>query len=127
MVLNLHHVPGRLRVCLAKLRGESRAIVPLHSELLSIPGIESASISAQTGSVTIFYRRHEFELDAFWSALRRLGYLDEAAHAGPSASSSPAIEAVGASAASALGDAVVSAVVKHFVDRSALSLIRLLV
>ncbi|HEY8162535.1 MAG: HMA2 domain-containing protein [Methylocystis sp.] len=126
MVLDLHHVPGRLRVCLAKLKGDSRAIVPLHSELLSIPGIESASISAQTGSVTIFYRRSELELDTFWATLRRLGYLDEATQAGPSSHSARSTEALGASAASALGDALVSAVVKHFVDRSALSLIRLL-
>jgi hypothetical protein len=119
MVLHLHHVPGRLRVCLANLRGVSRAIVPLHSELLSLPGVEAASISPQTGSVTIYYRRNAFDLEIFWATLRRLGYLGEATHAEPVASAR-------VNAVDAFGEALGAALVNYVVDRSALSLIRLL-
>jgi hypothetical protein len=125
MVLHLHHVPGRLRVCLADLVGNSRAIIPLHSELLCVPGVQSASINSHTGSVTIFYRRNDFDLEAFWAALRRLGHLDEAAQAGPAISR--AIDSAATNVASAFGEAVASALIKHVVDRSALSLIRLLI
>ncbi len=124
MVLHLHHVPGRLRVCLASLKGNPRAVPSLHCELLSIPGVESASLSPHTGSVTVLYQRDRFDVGTFWVKLRELGYLD-APYVEP-ASVSPMKEAALSSAASALGEALVSATIKHLVDRSAFSLIKML-
>ncbi|MBU6526018.1 hypothetical protein OGR47_03185 [Methylocystis sp. MJC1] len=125
MVLHLHHVPGRLRVCLAKLIGDSRAIIPLHSALLAVPGVRSASINAHTGSVTVLYHRNDFDLEAFWGTLRRQGCLSDPSTAEPAVSSRR--DSVAAGAASAVGEALASAVVKHLFDRSALSLVKLLV
>ncbi len=125
MVLHLHHVPGRLRICLQKLKSNPRAIAPLHAELLSIPGVESASLNHHTGSVTIYYRRDAFEIKDFWARLHALDYLDDAPQAEPAAKSR-AREAVVTSAASALGEALASAAIKHLIDRSAWSLIKLL-
>ncbi|MBL1257567.1 hypothetical protein [Methylocystis sp. Sn-Cys] len=123
MVLHLHHVPGRLRVCLANLVGHSRAIIPLHSALLSVPGVRSASINAHTGSVTVLYHRADFDLEAFWATLRRQGCLsDQAGEPAPSHSA----DSVATSAASGLGQALASALVKSLFDRSALSLVKLL-
>ncbi|WP_159726745.1 HMA2 domain-containing protein [Methylosinus sp. Ce-a6] len=128
MVLDLHHVPGRLRVRLAGLRGYARAIVPLHSELLAIPGVKSASIRAHSGSVTIFYDRGCFEIESFWSTLRRLGYLDAASQTAESASpSSSRMNAVAATATATIAEAIVGEVVKHVLGRSAGALIRLIV
>lgn len=124
MVLHLHHVPGRLRVCLANLIGHSRAIIPLHSALLSVPGVRSASINAHTGSVTVLYRSADFDLEAFWATLRREGCLTDQA-AEPTTSRSA--DSVVTGAASALGEALASAVVKSLFDRSALSLVKLLI
>ncbi len=124
MVLHLHHVPGRLRICLQKLKSNPRAIAPLHAELQSIPGVESASLNHHTGSVTIYYRRNAFEIKDFWARLRALDYLDNAPQAEPAAP--PRMrEAVVTSAASALGEALASAAIKHLVDRSAWSLVKL--
>lgn len=132
MVLDLHHVPGRLRVRLAGLRGNPRAIVPLHCELLAIDGVKSASIRAHSGSVTIFYDRGRFETETFWSTLRRLGYLDAAPQSAASPpwtapTSSSRMETVAAAATSAIAEAVVGEVVKHVLGRSAGALIRLIV
>lgn len=125
MVLHLHHVPGRLRVCLANLVGDSRAIIPLHSALLSVPGVRSASINAHTGSVTVLYHRADFDLEAFWATLRQQGCLTDQASAEPAASRSA--DSIVTGAASALGEALASAVVKSLFDRSALSLVKLLI
>jgi hypothetical protein len=126
MLLHLHHVPGRLRVCLERLRGDLSAVAPLNAELLSIPGVDSASLNPRTGSVTIYYQRDVFEIGTFWERLRELDYLGD-----PSSAESGVPcrlkEATVTKAASALGEALASAAVKHLIDRSAWSLLKLLV
>jgi hypothetical protein len=121
MVLHLHHVPGRLRVCLARLKGNPRAVAPLKAELLAIEGVETAAIRVHSGSVTIVYDRLRFETEAFWATLLRLGYLDAAP---PKALPAPPRPNALASAATA---AIAEAVVAEVVKRSAGALIRLLV
>ncbi len=123
MVLHLHHVPGRLRICLQKLKGNRSAIPPLHAELLSIPGVESASLSPHTGSITIFYRRDDFRVQDFWERLRALGYLDSPPETEPVQRK----EAVLTSVTVAFGEALASAAVRHLLDRSAGSLIKLFI
>lgn len=122
MILHLHHVPGRLRICLQKLKGNGCAIAPLHAELLSIPGVESASLSSHTGSITIYYQRDRFRIQDFWERLRELGYLDGPPQTEPARRN----DAVLKSAATAFGEALAAAAVKHLIDRSAGSLIKLL-
>ncbi len=126
MILNLHHVPGRLRVCLAALKGNSQAIVPLHSELIAMEGVRSASLSPQTGSVIIYYDRHGFDIESLWTTLRRLGFLNSATHLAP-ARALKKTDAVVSSAAAALSDALIDAILKHLFGRTASSLIRLLI
>ncbi|MBY6242488.1 HMA2 domain-containing protein [Methylosinus sp. Sm6] len=127
MVLHLHHVPGRLRVRLARLKGHARAIVPLHSELLAIAGVRSASISSHSGSVTIFYDRASFETEALWSTLRRLGYLDaEPQSAAAPPSRSFATNSMASVATGAIAEAVAGEVVKHVLGRSAGALVRMI-
>jgi hypothetical protein len=125
MVLHLHHVPGRLRVRLARLKGHARAIVPLHSELLAIAGVKSASINIHSGSVTIFYDHSAFETEALWSTLRRLGYLD----AEPQNAAAPrrsAAAALSSAATEAIVETIAGEVVKHVLGRSAGALIRMI-
>jgi hypothetical protein len=141
MVLHLHHVPGRLRVRLALLKGHARAIVPLHCELLAIAGVRSASINAHSGSVTIFYDRARFETEALWSTLRRLGYLElepqsaaaparaiatEVSSTGSSPTSAFPTRALASAATGAIAEAVAGEVVKHVLGRSAGALIRMI-
>ncbi|MBO0734388.1 MAG: hypothetical protein J2P49_08770 [Methylocapsa sp.] len=76
MILHLHHIPGRLRVRLAKLRHNHRAAAALRAELLTIRGVKSVSINPYTGSILLHYYQNGFEPEMFWSALRRLGYID---------------------------------------------------
>lgn len=136
MVLHLHHVPGRLRVRLALLKGHARAIVPLHGELLAIPGVRSASINAHSGSVTIFYDRARFETEALWSTLRRLGYLEPEPQSAAAPARAVAADVVPSSAfptgalasaaAGAIAEAVAGEVAKHVLGRSAGALIRMI-
>lgn len=125
MILHLHHVPGRLRVRLANLIGDPRAILPLHSALLTVPGVKSASINAHTGSVTVLYHRDAFDIEAFWATLREQGCLQDSARAEPEVSRKASSVATGV--ACAVGEALAAALVKHLFDRSALSLVRLLI
>lgn len=125
MALYLHHVPGRLRVCLSKLKGSPRAVAPLTRELLAMPGAESVSVSARTGSVTIRYRRDVFDAEDLWARLHALGFLDRSG-APECASPSASTDSLAARAASAVGEAFASAAIRHVLDRSTWSLIKIL-
>jgi hypothetical protein len=70
----LHHVPGRLRVRAAGVKGEARRAT-LRNWLLSLAGVKSVEISPVTGSVLIHYRIGVTDGDRLVSALRERGWL----------------------------------------------------
>ena len=126
MLLHLHHVPGRLRVCLAKLKRNARAAILLRAELIAIPGVKSVSINSLTGSIIVHYDRNGFEPEKFGSTLRRLGYIDEASLYAPCPAFRKA-DTVASAAANAVVKTLLGAVLEQCIGRTASTLIGLLI
>ncbi len=78
-VLHFHHTPGRLRVRLSNLVRNSAAAAPLARELLAVRGVKSPLVHPSTGSLLVSYDRDGFDLEVFWIALQRLGYVSPSA------------------------------------------------
>ena len=51
----VHSLPGRLRVCVAEIKGDSGASERLQGELLAIDGVREANAEPRTGSVLLRY------------------------------------------------------------------------
>jgi hypothetical protein len=125
MILQLHHVPGRLRIRLAKLKHNQKAAAALRSELLAIRGIKSVSLNSATGSIITYYDRNSFELNIFWQTLRRLSYIDQE----PKCSLSHKHADTGKSASMAtmiISKALLAALLEQWVGRQARLLISLI-
>jgi hypothetical protein len=75
MTFYIHHVPGRLRVCLAWLKRNANAAAALRAELASIQGIISIRTNVAIGSVTIIYDRDRVDPGLFLDRLRNFGEI----------------------------------------------------
>jgi hypothetical protein len=130
-ILHLHHVPGRLRICLAMLKRNQSAVIPLRGELLAMQGVKSVSVNALTGSVIIYYDRDHFEVGIFWTTLRRLGFVDQVPQCMPSYCTRDKEGAVALEARIAVVQMVMKtllgAVLEQLLLRSAGPLIRLII
>lgn len=125
MVLHLHHVPGRLRVCLAALKRNEPAATRLRSTLLELEGVQSVSVNSGTGSVILHYNRDQFEPESLWTTLRDLGHLDQTSQR---VADRPQ-NATGAACAAtdAIVDALAAAALEHLLGRAAGTVIRALI
>jgi hypothetical protein len=68
-MLYIHHVPGRLRLRIQRLKGDGPAAGTARDKAITIPGVLEARVSTVTGSLVIFYERKELTLAALWEAL----------------------------------------------------------
>ena len=55
----VHHIPGRVRVHVPKVKGNPGACKSINDMALSIPGIQRIQTSALTGSVVVHYDSHD--------------------------------------------------------------------
>lgn len=55
----VHHIPGRVRVHVPKVKGNPGACNSINDMALSIPGIQRIQTSALTGSVVVHYDSHD--------------------------------------------------------------------
>ncbi|HEY3908623.1 MAG TPA: hypothetical protein VGM07_01880 [Stellaceae bacterium] len=69
MTLYIHHVPGRLRLRIARLKASPRACDDALAAIAEIPGVVDASANPDTGSLLIHYDRHRAAPEALWRAL----------------------------------------------------------
>jgi len=130
-VLHLHHVPGRLRVCLATLKRNEPAVIPLRAKLLAMQGVKSVSINSITGSVIVYYDRDRFEPEKFWTTLTRLGFLNHAPRCVSPCRTRDKADAIALNATAAVVQVVMKtllgAILEQCMLRSAGALIRLLI
>ncbi len=105
MLLHHHHVPGRLRVALGRLKGDRAGAGPLRAALLALPGVTAVSISPAIGSVTIHYALEQFAPEDFWETLRRFGVFNGAPQ--PARTPAPPAQPLAEAAADALAAALV--------------------
>ncbi len=75
MVAYLHHVPGRLRLKLPSLKGDSEIAAAVERDLAVIPGVTAAIANPVTGSLIIHYRHREIAAEDLWAALQALGLV----------------------------------------------------
>lgn len=124
----LHHVPGRLRLQLPRLRDRRDACDAISADLGTIEGVVAAHANPRTGSIIIHYDRERLPCDRLWRALRvrRLvqGASPIAATGVTRASLGPGWQ--GASMPP-VTRAVVGAVVDKLIERSAALLITALI
>jgi hypothetical protein len=64
-----HHVPGRLRLRLAALKGNGPAAARACAAARAIPGVADAWANGATGSLVIRYDRERLTLADLWTAL----------------------------------------------------------
>jgi copper chaperone CopZ len=74
MVEYSHHVPGRLRVQMSRLKRNASEIAKLQAALSAVAGVTSISANVATGSITILYDRRSLAPSALWETLDHLGY-----------------------------------------------------
>lgn len=59
----VHHIPGRVRVHIAGIKGDPEACKSIGDMALSIPGIQRIQTNVLTGSIVVHYDRHHPHID----------------------------------------------------------------
>jgi hypothetical protein len=120
----IHHIPGRMRIRCAALKGDAAAAAAARAMLATQPGVESVEANTVTGSVLIRYNTAA-DADQLVALLREHGYT-RAAHpanaAAPRRQSSPAANPHTADIGRVIAKTVVSFAVEKAVERSVLAL-----
>lgn len=117
-VTEYHHVPGRLRVRVPRLKRNHEAVAYLTGKLQAIAGVASVSASTVTGSVIIRYDHTAVSNEALWAALPpRIGQEEDAS----------ALDNLVAAAANTAAKALLNAALEQLISRSAVAIIGALV
>lgn len=117
-VTEYHHVPGRLRARVPRLKGNHHAAACLAGKLQAVAGVESVSASTVTGSVIIRYDHNTVSNEALWAALPpRTGQEENAS----------ALGNMVAAAADTAAKALLNAALEQLISRSAVAIIGALV
>jgi hypothetical protein len=74
-MLYLHHVPGRLRLRLAALKGDGAPAAHACALARAIPGAVDAHANGATGSLVIRYAPHRLAAAELWTALCESGLV----------------------------------------------------
>jgi hypothetical protein len=125
----LHHVPGRLRVCLPPIKRNATAARATCAAIVRTPGVTAVESNILTGSVIIRYDPAAVSFDALVDALAATNHVDRTRLALP-----PGSAATTADAWQTVADGVAhggwvvfraasSVLVEKLVERSATALI----
>jgi copper chaperone CopZ len=121
MVQFIHHVPGRLRVKTATIKGRGIVADKAIAHLGGLEGITSVAANAVTGSIVINYDAAKIRADRVLDSLKQGGYIQEVTDA---AFKQPASAA---RIAGRVGDTLLTKLVETVVERSAVALIGALI
>jgi len=72
----IHAVPGRLRLKMPLLKGDTLLAAEVQTAAKQVAGVESATVNPLTGSLIINYTPEETDSRAIIDGLVSLGYLD---------------------------------------------------
>ena len=109
----IHHVPGRIRVRSKAFRCRSEKAAKAEKKLLSITGVQKVRVNSRAGSITVNYDPAGVEQSRILAILEEVGCIGASSQRGEGAS------VIG----EVLGKALVGAVAKAAVERSARSLV----
>lgn len=117
MVHFIHHVPGRLRVKTATIKGQGMIADRAIAHLGGVEGITSAAANPVTGSIVVNYDAGKTSAERVLESLRQGGYIREPVHV-------PAGRPhAGPRIAERVGDTVLNKLIETLVERSAVALI----
>jgi Heavy metal associated domain 2 len=72
----VHHVPGRLRIRISRLRHDEQAARAAEALMVSVPGVQKAATNTVTGSLTVHYDRGKTCVDELLPVLKGHQYID---------------------------------------------------
>jgi copper chaperone CopZ len=117
MVHFIHHVPGRLRVKTATIKGQGVIADKAIAHLGGVQGITSAAANPVTGSIVVNYDAAKVSAERVLESLRQGGYIRDTVHA-------PLLRpAAGPRIAERVSDTVLNKLIETMVERSAAALI----
>lgn len=123
MTCYYHHVPGRLRVRIPGLKGNTSLAGKVESCLRTFSGIEDLTINSVTGSVVIRYNRGATDSRRILLYLTDNGFIDLEKAVTSGQYMNKSAEKIGQT----LGKAVFGAFVEKAFEKSALSLLAALI
>jgi hypothetical protein len=74
VALEVHHVPGRLRLKVAALRGNKTGAAELEQQLRAIDGVQEVRTSTTTGSIVIHYLPARASLGTVTATIKEMGW-----------------------------------------------------
>ncbi|HEY1260920.1 MAG TPA: hypothetical protein VGF34_16845 [Stellaceae bacterium] len=74
----VHHVPGRLRVKIARLQGNSGFGLVIREDLRLLGGVTDVDVNEMTGSLIVHYDRRRVSIAEIWRLLHRAGLVASA-------------------------------------------------
>ncbi|NMC75336.1 MAG: cation transporter [Geobacteraceae bacterium] len=123
MTCYYHHVPGRLRVRIPGLKGNTRLAAKVEESLRTCSGVEDISINPVTGSVVIRYNRDATHSRNILLYLTEKGFIDMEKAVPSGQYMNKSAEKMGET----IGKAVFSACVEKVFENSAFSLLAALI
>lgn len=76
MTCFVHHVPGRLRIKIAKLKHQKNQAEKIRDIFSGIYGIDNVSVNTLTGSIVIYYDSAVFSLEQILNILKYNQMID---------------------------------------------------
>lgn len=123
MTYYVHNVPGRLRVRIPAVKGNSARAVDVENLLSNVFGVGSSTVSTVTGSVIINYDPNLINAQNVLDRLRQKGYYDPSRAVG----TDQALEGKIQRTSEIIGKALLGHVVERAFEGSALSLLAVLI
>jgi hypothetical protein len=75
MSIYIHHVPGRLRIQIDRLKGNPRAAVSARRRMTAEKGVQEVKVTLLTGSLTMVYDRERIAPARLWQVLQEQGLV----------------------------------------------------
>ena len=76
MTCFVHHVPGRLRIKIAKIKHQKNQAEKIRDIFSGIYGIDNVSVNILTGSIVIYYDPSVFSIEKILNILRHNRVID---------------------------------------------------
>ncbi len=122
MTYYLHETPGRLRIKIPGLRGDSETVNAIRDDLMRRRGVQDVQANPVTGSITVIHDPDDVKAHNVLEWFREQGAIEEGWDGRRPQMADPALSKAGA----ALGKALFGFAVDLALERSGLSLLAVL-
>ena len=123
MIVYVHDIPGRLRVKIPAIKGNSKGKRKIEQVFQGLEGINEIMVNTATGSVLVNYDCRVLKSSSILNALKKHGYSQESR----TVTADPYIEKQVSKAGRAIGKALFSWAIGEALEGSALSFLAVLI